>query len=322
MRRRSCHRTPAAPGPASPAGRGAAARSGQGAGGSARGHRPHQLRDPADARPVVHDSMMLTDKPRDNGVRVSGSAQDFLRPCRSGHDGQVEGVFARREGGWAGATRGLGAPPGPRRLLRLGRAARQAVAAGPAGRRRRGGSARGRGHRLVRGPRLRRPLGDAVARGPAPLPERRVPGPALRRLPHRQRAGDGAAAGPVAAGRAAVAGRGLRRPAGRAGTGRPGAGRAPRAGPAAEGRRARGDRGPHRLGGGRLVEVPGQDRERAGEARRSLRHRARHRGRPHRPDAGRRDLRRGPGDARAARPDRRPDGRRPAWGRAGPTPRR
>ena len=75
----------------------------------------------------------------------------------------------------AGARRADDPARRPRRLLRLGRAARQALAAGQAGRRRRHRRPRSRGHRVVRGPRLRGPLGHADGRGAAPLPQRRVP---------------------------------------------------------------------------------------------------------------------------------------------------
>ena len=155
-----------------------------------------------------------------------------------------------------------------------------------------------------------------VARGAAPVPARRVPGAALRRLPGGERAGHGSAARAVAAGRAAVARRGVRGPAGRDPSGRPRPGLADRARAAAQGRRPRGDRRADGVRRGGVVEVPGQDRERAGEARRALRRRARHRGRADRADARGRDLRRRARDPRAAGPDRGPDRGRPAPGRA------
>ena len=79
--------------------------------------------------------------------------------------------------GCAHASGCLGDAPRPRCLLRLGRAARQALAARQAGRGRWGRRSRGRRHGVLRGPRVRRPLGDVHPRGPLPLPPRGLPHP-------------------------------------------------------------------------------------------------------------------------------------------------
>ena len=145
------------------------------------------------------------------------------------------------------ARPGLGPPPGPGRVLRRGRAARQAVPARQARRRGRHRRSRRGGHGVVRGEEVRRALGDVDARGPLPVPARGVPHRPVPRLPRRQHGGDGPAARGLAAGGAAVAGRGVRRP--REGRpARPGDRDGDRAGRADPGRRARGDRRPDRLG--------------------------------------------------------------------------
>src|SRR4028119_1457664 len=87
-------------------------------------------------------------------------------PCRHG---AVHAPPSRRHGGgWGGAAGGERAAPGPGRVLRRRRAARQALAARPAGRRRRHRRARGRRGGGPRGARPRRPRGRAVGRGDAP----------------------------------------------------------------------------------------------------------------------------------------------------------
>ena len=132
------------------------------------------------------------------------------------------------------ACRRVRAAPGPRRVLRRCRAARQAVSARQAGRgRRRRRPGRG-GHRVVRSAPVRRALGDVDARGPVPVPARRVPQRPVPRLPGGQRAGDGAAARALPARGAAVPGRGVRRP-----------------GPRRPSRPERGDRDPGRRGAAR-----------------------------------------------------------------------
>ena len=70
--------------------------------------------------------------------------------------------------------------PRPRRVLRVGRAARRPEPAGQAGRRRRArASGRGRGREL-RGPAVRHPVGDADGPCPAGVPARGVPRAAVR----------------------------------------------------------------------------------------------------------------------------------------------
>ena len=76
---------------------------------------------------------------------------------------------ARPEGVVCGcASRRVGAPSRPGRVLRRRRAARQAVPARQAGRRRRGRWPRGGVDGLLRGPRVRRPFGDVDAARRAP----------------------------------------------------------------------------------------------------------------------------------------------------------
>ena len=71
---------------------------------------------------------------------------------------------------------------------------------------------RGRGDRQLRGPPLRRGLGDADGPGAHAVPGRLLPDPPLRRLQRAQRRPDGAAAGGEPAGAADQPGRGVRRP--------------------------------------------------------------------------------------------------------------
>ena len=173
----------------------------------------------------------------------SGAVHDD--PAAGAVDGNRPG--GRRRASWARALRPDDPPRRPGRVLRGRGAARQAVAARQAGRRRRRrGPRRGR-HRVLRGARLRGALGDVDPGGPGPVPARGVPDRALRRLPPDQPPGDGAAARALPAGRAAVARRGLRGPR-RRGAGRPvGRGRDGR-GRAAQGGRRGGDRRAVRLG--------------------------------------------------------------------------
>ena len=182
------------------------------------------------------------------------------------------------------------------------------------------GRARRRGHRVLRGARLRGALGDADRRGPATLPQRGVPLGPVPRLPRRQPRRDGAAALDQPAGRAAVPRRGVRRPRG---------GRPPRplghdgqrAGPRAEGAGARGHRRAHRLGRHRHLQAGRQDRQRPRQARRAGRGRARDGAGPAAPDAGHGHPRGRAGHRRAAAPSRRAHrrGARAADpGRAGP----
>ncbi|CAA9231110.1 MAG: DNA polymerase IV, partial [uncultured Blastococcus sp.] len=209
------------------------------------------------------------------------------------------------------------AAPRPRRLLRRRRAAGQAVPAGPAGRRRRGRRARCGGDSVLRGPRVRRPVGHVHGRGAAAVPVRDgVPGRPVRRLPGDLRRRHGPAPRALAAGGAGVAGRGLRRP-GRGRGPRPvrrgGDGdRAP-----AEGPHRRGDRWSDRLGGHRDVEADGQDRLGPAEAGRAGRRPARCRARRAAPAAGDPAGRRRAGDGGTAAPDRRDDGRRAGCAVAG-----
>ena len=103
--------------------------------------------------------------------------------------------------------------PGPRRVLRLRGAARQALAARPPGHRRRGRRPRRGRHGVVRGARVRRPLGDGHRGGTPALPGRhRVPVAPLGGLPRQLADGDVAAGGGVAPGRAGLGRRGVRRP--------------------------------------------------------------------------------------------------------------
>ena len=217
----------------------------------------------------------------------------------------------------AGARRPDDPARRPRRLLRLGRAARQALAAGQAGRRRRHRRQGRRGHGVVRGARVRGPLGHAHGGGAPALSQRGLPHRPLPRLPRGEHRGDGAAPLDQPAGRAAVPGRGVRRPRG----GRPARplghdGQRPR--PRAEGACPRRHRRPHRVGRHRHVQAGGQDRQRPRQARRHGRRRARDGAGAAAPDAGDGDPRCRAGDHRAAAPGRRPHGR----GARGPHPRR
>ena len=86
------------------------------------------------------------------------------------------------------ATRRDHPPRRPRRVLRVGRAARRPVAARQAGHRRRARQPRRRRRRELRGARVRRALGDADGAGPAGVPARGVPRAALRRATRRRAA--------------------------------------------------------------------------------------------------------------------------------------
>src|SRR5690606_25313621 len=95
---------------------------------------------------------------------------------------------------WTHASDRVDPPPGPRRVLRLGRAARQALPARQARRRRRRRTAGRRVHGVLRGSPLRCPLGDEHGRGPLPVSPRRLPRRTLRGVPGRVGDRDGAAA--------------------------------------------------------------------------------------------------------------------------------
>ena len=154
------------------------------------------------------------------GGRVAGRAVDRPAQLRVPHR-RHRAVVARRHPGVSAIGPGAERPedradgddPARRhgRLLRVGRAARPARAAGPAGggrRRRRPG--RG-GRRVLRGPGLRRALGDAVGAGPPAVPAGGVPRRAPRPLRRGERPGHGDLPRRHPAGRAAVARRGVPR---------------------------------------------------------------------------------------------------------------
>ena len=149
--------------------------------------------------------------------------------CAPQPDGRWRAVRCGR------ARPGLGPPPGPGRVLRRGRAARQAVPARQARRRGRHRRPRRGGHGVLRGAEVRRPLGDVDARGPLPVPARGVPHRPVPRLPRRQHRRDGAAARGLPAGGAPVPGRGVRRPRA-GGPARPGGRDGDRARPSGSGR--------------------------------------------------------------------------------------
>ncbi|MPM98199.1 hypothetical protein SDC9_145382 [bioreactor metagenome] len=212
---------------------------------------------------------------------------------------------------WSAAA-GLDHAPRSRRLLRLGRAARQAVPARQAGHRRRPRPARRGRHRLVRGPDVRGALGDADARGAATVPERRLPGRPVRRLPDGQQDRDGHPRGPLPAGRTAVARRGVRRPRRRPRAARPVRRGHPRGRRPGQGRGRRADRRTDLFGRPGQLEVHRQARLRTRQARRHPPRRAGHRDRDDRPAVGTGDPRGRAGHLRPAVPPRRGDGRRPA----------
>ncbi|CAA9372889.1 MAG: DNA polymerase IV, partial [uncultured Nocardioides sp.] len=207
-------------------------------------------------------------------------------------------------------------PPRPRRVLRGGRAARQAVAARQARGRRWDGRARRGRDRVVRGPAVRRPLGHVDPRGAGAVPARRLPVGALLGLPGDQPGGDGRPAGGLAPRRAALAGRGVRRPRRRRPP-RPGGGdrhrlRRGAATPGAGGQR-RADR--HRRD--RVVEVPRQGRQRARQAGRADGRAAGQRAGPPAAHEGHRDPGSGAGHGRAPAPGRHPHHRRAGAGGRG-----
>ena len=181
-----------------------------------------------------------------------------------------------------------------------------------------GGTGRsGRGvHRVVRGPRVRRRVGDVGPRGAGPLSARGVPERPVPRLPRDEQAGHAGAARAVAAGRAALARRGVRRPRRRRPP-RPRGGDRDRGGRRAPAPRAGGDRRADRDRRHRVVEVPRQGRERARQARRDDRRRSRHRARPAPADEGQGHPGRGPGHRRAAASGGHPHRRRPRGRRRG-----
>src|SRR5690606_25198959 len=117
--------------------------------------------------------------------------------CRSG---QVVRTCVR-------ATAGVDPARRPRRVLRVGRAARPPRAAGPAGDRRH----RRRAGRQLRGPSPRRALGDGRPAGPAAVPGRGRRHPPPRRLRRGQRGGVRRLPAHDAGRRAAVDRRGLPR---------------------------------------------------------------------------------------------------------------
>ena len=213
---------------------------------------------------------------------------------------------------WGGATRGLDPAPGSRRVLRLGRAAGQAVLTRQARRRGRDRGARGGGDRVVRGPGLRRPLGDAGLRGAPPLPARRLLGRPLRGVPDRQWAGHDHPARSVPAGRTAVPGRGVSRSVGRPASGRLFLRRAANADRDPQSRGRRGDGWAHRVGRRGHLEVRGQGGQRARQAGRHRGRRAGVGGRSARPDERRRHPRGRTRDAGAVAPDRHSHRRGPA----------
>ena len=227
----------------------------------------------------------------------------------------------RREVRCGRARPRLGPPPGPGRLLRRGRAARQALAARQAGGGGRGRRPRRGVHGVVRGPQVRRPLGHVDPRGSVAVPARGVPDRPVPRLPRRQPIGDGAAA--RRSRRWSSRSRSTRRSSTSRRPGCP-TSRSPTVTAFAEelrGRVAEATGGLTASVGIGTLEVHRQGRQRPRQARRPGRRAPGHRAGAAPADARHRHPRRRPGHRRAAAPGRHPHRRRARVGqprRAGP----